>query len=87
VGPQLIDAFREAGHGRQDIERWFLRTEAKPHLDLWQANRDQLAAAGVRADHIYICALSTVSHPEILESYRRDGERAGRMAALVVVPG
>jgi YfiH family protein len=86
VGPSLIDAFREAGHESRDLERWFLETDPRPHLDLWQANRDQLAAAGVPGDHIYICGLSTVAHPQILESYRRDGEQAGRMAALVVVP-
>ena len=87
VGPSLVDAFRDAGHDADDIDRWFVRSDGKPHLDLWRSNRDQLAAAGVRPDHIYICGLSTISHPEVLESYRRDGERAGRMAALVVVPG
>ena len=86
VGSALIEAFRDAGHGADAIDRWFSRTGARLHLDLWQANRDQLAATGVPPDHIYICGLSTVSHPEILESYRRDGERAGRMAAVVVVP-
>ena len=86
VGPSLIAAFRDAGHHPDDIDRWFLKAGTRPRLDLWQANRDQLAAAGVPADHLYICGLSTVSHPEILESYRRDGEQAGRMAALVIVP-
>jgi copper oxidase (laccase) domain-containing protein len=42
--------------------------------------------AGVTADRIHLCGLSTVSHPDILESYRVEGERAGRMAALIVVP-
>ena len=86
VGPSVIDAFRHAGHAAADLERWFQRTDDRWHLDLWQANRDQLATSGVVADHIYICGLSTVSHPAILESYRREGAGAGRMAALVVVP-
>jgi copper oxidase (laccase) domain-containing protein len=30
--------------------------------------------------------LSTVAHPEVFHSYRVAGERAGRMAGLVVVP-
>jgi copper oxidase (laccase) domain-containing protein len=59
----------------------------KPHLDLWSANRDQLIAAGVDASRIHVCGLSTVTHPGVFDSYRVDGERAGRMAGLIVVPG
>ena len=86
VGESLIDAFTTAGHDGADIDRWFLRTTAKPHLDLWSANRDQLRQSGLAANHIDICGLSTVSHTEVFDSYRVDGERAGRMAALIVVP-
>lgn len=86
VGPSLRDAFRDAGHQARDLERWFIPTTPKPHLDLWRANADQLVAAGLTSDHIYTCRLSTVSHPDVFDSYRVDGERAGRMAGLVVVP-
>jgi len=86
VGDSLIDAFRAAGHAAGDVERWFIRSTAKPHLDLWRANADQLIAAGVPADHISTCGLSTVSHADLFDSYRVAGERAGRMAGLIVVP-
>jgi YfiH family protein len=86
VGESLIDAFRDAGHAADDIDRWFIRVRPRPHLDLWRANADQLRQSGLNGDHIYICGLSTVSHTEVFESYRVDRERAGRMAALVVVP-
>lgn len=86
VGESLIDAFADAGHPGEDINRWFNRTGVKPHLDLWRANGDQLRAAGLRDDHIYICGLSTVSHPDVFDSYRVQGAPAGRMAALIVVP-
>jgi polyphenol oxidase len=86
VGESLIDAFREAGHGADEIDRWFIRNRPKPHLDLWRANADQLRGGGLLDEHIHVCGLSTVSHPEIFESYRVDGDRAGRMAALIVVP-
>lgn len=86
VGESLIDAFASAGHSKADIDRWFRRGTPKPHLDLWTANRDQLAAAGVRPDTIYLCGLSTVSHPDILDSYRVMGDQAGRMAGVIVVP-
>ena len=86
VGEALIDAFAAAGHSKRDIDRWFIKTTPRPHLDLWTANRDQLAGAGMRPDTIYLCGLSTVSHPDIFDSYRIAGERAGRMAGIIVVP-
>jgi YfiH family protein len=86
VGESVAQAFERAGHQSRDLDRWFLRSFPKPHLDLWQANRDQLTASGLRADHIYLCRLSTVSHPDVFDSYRVDGEKAGRMAGLIVVP-
>lgn len=100
VGEALIEAFAKAGHSAQNIDRWFSRNssgapttrtvrrglEPKPHLDLWRANADQLAAAGLRRDRIFTCGLSTVTHTSVFESYRVDGERAGRMAGLIVVP-
>ena len=86
VGESVVEAFEQAGHDEHDLDRWFLRSFAKPHLDLWRANGDQLLASGLTADRLYICRLSTVSHPDVFDSYRVDGEKAGRMAGIVVVP-
>lgn len=86
VGESLVEAFLAAGHTRSDVDRWFIRSGAKPHLDLWAANRDQLMACGVDANRIHVCGLSTVSHPGVFDSYRVAGERAGRMAGIIVVP-
>jgi YfiH family protein len=86
VGESLIEAFQQAGHGAGDLARWFRRRNSRLCLDLWAANRDQLIDAGVSADRISICGLSTLSHPEIFDSYRAAGERAGRMAAVIAVP-
>jgi copper oxidase (laccase) domain-containing protein len=86
VGDALITAFADAGHPSSDVDRWFMRNGAKPHLDLWSANADQMMQSGIPARNISMCGLSTVSHPEIFDSYRVDGEGAGRMAAIIVVP-
>jgi YfiH family protein len=86
VGDTLIDAFASAGHPNGDIDRWFVRSREQLRLDLWTANRDQLVGAGLRSDTIYLCGLSTVSHPDILHSYRVAGAAAGRMAGIIVVP-
>jgi YfiH family protein len=52
-------------------------------LDLWTAAADQLRAAGVRDDRIFVAQLCTASHPDALCSYRREGSAAGRMAAAI----
>jgi YfiH family protein len=67
-----------------DSAEWF--SEAGEHrwkLDLWQANVDQLLAAGVPADAIHVARLCTKDHPETCFSYRRDGPGAGRLVAAV----
>ena len=56
-------------------------------LDVAEANRDQLLAAGVRADRIFACGLCTKCRPDVFDSYRADQARAGRMAAVIVCPG
>lgn len=86
VGEALVGAFLAAGHSRADVDRWFLRSEDRLRLDLWAANRDQLVAAGVRPECIFTSGLSSLAHPGVFDSFRRDGERAGRTAALIVVP-
>jgi len=86
VGESLMASFLDAGHPQAAVDAWFVRRSGQLFLDLWAANRQQLIDAGVGADHISLCGLSTVSHPGIFDSYRVDGDRAGRMAALIVVP-
>ena len=52
-------------------------------LNLWKATRDQLVVAGLRPDQIFIAELCTASHAGTLCSYRRDGQNAGRLAAVI----
>jgi YfiH family protein len=54
-------------------------------LDLWRANRDQLAAAGVRPERIDLLRLCTGCRPDLLFSYRRE-KGAGRLVALAALP-
>ena len=86
VGDALIEQFRSAGHDTADIARWFTRGESGLHLDLWSASRDQLVAAGLNPARIFSSGLSTLAHPEVFDSFRAEGENAGRMAGLIRVP-
>ena len=56
-------------------EHWF--------LDIWTATHDQLEAAGVPPDRIFISRLCTACHPDLLCSYRRDGTGCGRMVGAI----
>ena len=84
VGPEVVQAFREAGHGEDALRRWFeTGPSGRPHLDLARANREQLEEAGVGAAQIYVAGLCTKSYAEVLHSYRTDKENAGRMVAVI----
>lgn len=84
VGPEVVDAFRRAGHPADDVTRW-LRPGLGDRflLDLDGANADQLAAAGLPTEHIYDAGICTKSHSRVFHSYRADGAKAGRMAAVI----
>jgi YfiH family protein len=83
VGGELIEEFRRAGAG-DAADRWFSKDgDGRLRLDLWRANRDQLAAAGVPVNQVHQSGLCTANHPGVFASYRRDGKGTGRIAAVV----
>jgi len=85
VGTELVDAFVAAGHSRSHVARWFTTaaTASRPRLDTWAANRDQLEQAGVRPGNIHVAGLCTACNLELFPSFRREKERAGRMAGVI----
>ena len=95
VGPDVVDAFAAAGHGRELIDRWFVArppargtTERPPlRLDVAGANRDQLILAGVNGDRIHTAGLCTAMHLDVLTSFRAEKDRAGRLGAVIRARG
>jgi len=97
VGPEVRETFEAArlhqGSGAggphfdaADLHRWFAPIEsprASDRLDLWQANHDQLVAAGVEAANVHVAGLCTSTHNDWFWSYRREGANAGRMLAVI----
>jgi YfiH family protein len=55
------------------------------HIDLAEANRRQLAEAGVPEPRIYVANLCTKCCAGDFHSYRRDKEEAGRMFSFIGV--
>ncbi len=78
TGLEVLSAF-EAHFG--EAPECVRRTQDKAYLDLAGYARRAFAAAGV--SDVEDCALSTVSDPARFYSYRRDGARTGRHAALI----
>jgi YfiH family protein len=83
VGESTLESFREHGHHSALLDRWFEPRGGKYHLNLWQATRDELEGAGVNPDTIHVAELCTKTHAQRFHSYRVQGERAGRMAAVI----
>jgi YfiH family protein len=91
VGSELVDAFASAGHERYLIDRWFLspppergsKQRSPLTLDVAGANTDQLILAGVPEAQIYSSRLCTAMHLDVLTSYRKEKEKAGRIAGVI----
>lgn len=81
VGDDVLDAFRDVGV--EPVHRPPSATQPKPHLDLAATARVILAHAGVASDRVEILLACTFGEPERFFSYRRDGARSGRLAAVI----
>jgi len=55
----------------------------KFYLDLKEANRQDLLQAGVRDENIYLSPRDTFKDKSLFYSYRREGDQAKRMKALL----
>jgi YfiH family protein len=83
VGDELHTAFGNAGWSPPELDRWFVKRNGDLYLDLWQANLDQLARAGVSDSNVTASRLCTSCHPNWFHSYRREGAGAGRLVGFI----
>lgn len=74
VGPEFKDYFPEE----------YEEINGKGHVDVAQANINQLIARGVRADNIDDCEEDTFSSGEWF-SFRRDADNSGRMLHVMMI--
>lgn len=80
VGPEVAAEFHAAGLGAHVQQRpaW-----PRPHVDCAGAVRAQLLALGLRPADVQGGCQCTVQNAQDFFSYRRDGARSGRMAAVI----
>ncbi len=74
LGPHAVTFFHPARDG-------------KGHFDLWAANQNALVRAGVPASAIHTAGICTLCRNDVFPSHRREGENAGRFAAVIGLPG
>jgi polyphenol oxidase len=55
----------------------------KPHIDLKKENRDQLIISGVQEENIEVSSSCTICSANQFHSFRRDGNKAGRIIAAI----
>jgi YfiH family protein len=89
-GARLFREVKESDPVREKYPLLFLSARAPGHselpkkifLDLVEANRQQLLAAGVLKKNIDVSPLCTNCHPELLFSYRAERGKTGRMMGV-----
>lgn len=76
VGDEVYDVFAAVAFPMELIAR---KVGEKWHIDLWEANRLQLLACGVKPSAIEVCGICTYNNVENFFSARRLGVESGRI--------
>jgi polyphenol oxidase len=79
LGPAIGECCYEVG---PEVAAHFGRQE-RARIDLVEANRRQLVAAGLAERRIHAACLCTMCRGDEFHSYRRDGQAAGRMYSFI----
>lgn len=82
VGPEV----HEAMQGLPDPEACLTARDGRWMLDLQEANRQQLEAAGLSPENVHVSGLCTHCREDLFFSYRRDGAMSGRLIGAIALP-
>jgi YfiH family protein len=86
VGPEVRETFIASASAAASVQpaTWFTPdTGDRLRLDIWQANHDQLVAAGLQSAQVHIAGLCTVTHVAHFFSYRREQQATGRLLGVI----
>jgi len=78
IGDEVYEAFRR-NHFDMSRISVFKKDTGKHHIDLWEANRQQLLDFGVPASQIELAGICTYIHHDQFFSARRLGIKSGRI--------
>ena len=85
VSQDVADAFRAAFEPEVWPQLLKDKGNGKYLLDLWQANVQILADAGLRRENIHVSGLCTHCHPDALWSHRSLGSARGSLAGFMMI--
>ncbi len=71
--------------GPEVAQRFHL--EGRQKIDLAAINRRNLSESGIPARQVYMIDRCTRCEPDVFYSYRRDGDKAGRMISFIRIRG
>lgn len=85
IGPSISQKHYEIGDEVAELFEEDLKFYKNPkyHLDLKKANYKQLINSGVKKENIEVSELCTFTEKDLLHSYRRDGNKSGRMFGIL----
>ncbi len=89
LGPHAMSFFRLASRRRSSrggSTTAVCCAHHRHHLDLWRANACALTRAGLRARSIHVAGICTICCDDFFPSHRREGDAAGRFAAVIALP-
>ena len=84
VGQEVAQQFRDAFPEFCD-KIVMDKPNGKAKLNLWEANRLQLVGAGLKPENIDVAGVCTACNHRQFFSYRADGGRTGRIAAVLSI--
>ena len=84
VGAEVIDAVEQA-FGSKEMLITRENGQGKGHFNLWEANRVQLLALGVKPANIEVAGICTYQNSDAFFSARRSGSLAGRFSAGILL--
>lgn len=85
VSEDVIEEFR-SNFGTKVLPELFFRKEnGKYQLNLWRANEEVLAEAGIEKERIAVTNVCTHCNPDILFSHRSMGMKRGNLSAFLAL--
>lgn len=84
VSKDVVDEFHKAYDGMFDVTKIYdITSEEKRQLDLWEANKQILMLAGIKAENIIISSVCTSCNDKLLYSHRKTGGKRGNLVAVM----
>lgn len=88
VGNEVFDAFKAEGFNMELIARKYPCNDERKeawHIDLWEANKQQLLSKGLLPENIHLAGICTYKQHDDFFSARRLGIKSGRLLTGIII--